>query len=64
MAGVVGRVTVILHCYPAIAVGLLMVMWFVSGIVMTCPSRASRQRSTWIFSRWWFRLRFSTAKIG
>jgi uncharacterized iron-regulated membrane protein len=41
MADIVRRVMVILHRYLAIAVGLQMVMWFVSGIVMTCPTRAS-----------------------
>jgi uncharacterized iron-regulated membrane protein len=34
MAGILWRMAVILHRYLGIAIGLLMVMWFVSGIVM------------------------------
>src|SRR5262245_33116731 len=34
MAGILWRTAVILHRYLGIAIGLLMVMWFVSGIVM------------------------------
>jgi uncharacterized iron-regulated membrane protein len=34
MAGIIWRAMVILHRYAGIAVGLLMVVWFVSGIVM------------------------------
>lgn len=34
MAGILWRAAVILHRYLGIAIGLLMVMWFVSGIVM------------------------------
>jgi uncharacterized iron-regulated membrane protein len=34
MAGILWRATVILHRYLGIAIGLLMVMWFVSGIIM------------------------------
>src|SRR4051812_41715398 len=34
MADILWRATVILHRYLGIAIGLLMVMWFVSGIVM------------------------------
>ena len=34
MASILWRATVILHRYLGIAIGLLMVMWFVSGIVM------------------------------
>jgi len=34
MAGILWRAMVILHRYLGIAIGLLMAMWFVSGIVM------------------------------
>jgi hypothetical protein len=34
MDGILWRTTVILHRYLGIAVGLLMLSWFVSGIVM------------------------------
>src|SRR5215471_11367017 len=34
MTGGIWRATVILHRYLGIGIGLLMVMWFVSGIVM------------------------------
>ena len=34
MGGILWRTAVILHRYLGIAIGLLMVMWFVSGIVM------------------------------
>ena len=34
MTNILWRATVITHRYLGIAIGLLMVMWFVSGIVM------------------------------
>src|SRR5262245_15422219 len=34
MAGILWRSTVVLHRYLGIAIGLLMVMWFISGLVM------------------------------
>ena len=34
MAGILWHAAVIVHRYLGIAIGLLMVMWFVSGIVM------------------------------
>jgi hypothetical protein len=34
MANILWRTTVVLHRYLGIAIGLLMVMWFISGLVM------------------------------
>ena len=38
LAGNLWRIIVIAHRYAGIAIGLLMVMWFVSGIVSQVPN--------------------------